>query len=123
MAKIHIVDDDVEFSSNLAAVLEKHGHSVTASSEATFSRAFDAFAQDVLPQRIHEALIKTHYGDKIAGHVSRDATAIHAREKAATKPKKTGEPKPKRRGRRRRTSQLPPARRTRRTPRESARPG
>jgi len=33
MAKIHIVDDDEEFSSNLAAVLEKHGHSVTASSD------------------------------------------------------------------------------------------
>jgi hypothetical protein len=77
-------------------------------SEATFSRAFDNFAQDVLPQRIHEALIKTHYGDKLAGHVSRDATAIHAREKAAKKPKKTDEPKPKRRGRRRHDEPPPP---------------
>jgi len=31
-------------------------------------------------------LIKTHYGEKIAGHISRDATAIHAREKATAKP-------------------------------------
>ena len=54
-------------------------------SEATFSRAFAAFAQDGLPQRIHEALISNRYGDKIAGHVSRDATAIHARETAAKK--------------------------------------
>jgi hypothetical protein len=30
-------------------------------------------------------LIKTHYGEKIAGHISRDATAIHAREKAVAK--------------------------------------
>ena len=73
-------------------------------SEATFSRAFDAFARDGRPQRIHEALIKTHYGDKLAGHLSRDATAIHAREKAAVKPK--GKPKRKKRGRRRKDDPL-----------------
>lgn len=54
-------------------------------SEATFSRAFEAFAQDALPQRIHAAMIARRYGNKVAGHVSRDATAIHAREKAAKK--------------------------------------
>ena len=54
-------------------------------SEATFSRAFAAFAQDELPQRIQEVMISKHYGDKIAGHISRDGTAIHAREKAAKK--------------------------------------
>jgi len=53
--------------------------------EATFSRAFAAFAQDELPQIIHQATFKEHYGDKIAGHISRDATAIHAREKAVKK--------------------------------------
>ena len=57
-------------------------------SEATFSRAFAGFAQDDLPQRIHEAMMRRRYGDKIAGHVSRDATAVHARERAARrKPK------------------------------------
>jgi hypothetical protein len=30
-------------------------------------------------------MLKTHYADKIAGHISRDATAIHARETAAKK--------------------------------------
>jgi len=55
-------------------------------SESTFSRAFDPFSSDNRPQAIHEALIKTHYGEKIAGHISRDATAIHAREKATAKP-------------------------------------
>ena len=63
-------------------------------SEATFSRAFAAFAEHELPQRIHEAMIRQRYGDKLAGHVSRDATAIHAREKAAKKkPKPTRRPK------------------------------
>lgn len=54
-------------------------------SEATFSRAFDAFAQDGLPQTIHQAMIKVHYADKLVGHISRDATAIHARETAVKK--------------------------------------
>ena len=58
-------------------------------SEATFSRAFAAFAKDELAQTIHEAMMAGCYGDKVAGHVSRDATAIPAREKAAKK-----EPKP-----------------------------
>ncbi len=54
-------------------------------SESTFSRAFTAFAEDQLPQRIQEAMIQARYGDKIAGHISRDGTAIHGREKAAKK--------------------------------------
>ena len=63
--------------------------------EATFSRAFAAFAEDQLPQRIHEAMISNRYGDKIAGHVSRDGTAIHARERAAKKkPKQETEAAP-----------------------------
>ena len=54
-------------------------------SEATFSRAFAAFAADELAQQIHDATIQQRYGEKIAGHVSRDATAVEAREKAAKK--------------------------------------
>jgi len=60
-------------------------------SESTFSRAFAEFAKCELPQQIHEALIKDKLGDKLVGHLSTDATAIEAREKAAVKPK----PKPK----------------------------
>lgn len=52
-------------------------------SEATFSRAFDAFARDGRPQRIHEALLEAHYGDKLAGHVNRDSTATCSRTCAA----------------------------------------
>jgi len=53
--------------------------------ESTFSRAFADFAEDQLPQHIHDAMIKARYSDKIAGHISRDGTAIHGREKAAKK--------------------------------------
>jgi hypothetical protein len=50
--------------------------------ESTFSRAFQEFADQGLANRIHENLIKTHLGEELIGHNSRDATAIHAREKA-----------------------------------------
>lgn len=76
-------------------------------SEATFSRAFDAFARDGRPQQIHQALLKTHYADKLAGHVSRDATAVHAREKPQAKPNKPPAPKRGKRGRPRKDE--PPA--------------
>lgn len=50
-------------------------------SEATFSRAFKEFSNAELPQKVHEALIKTAYKDEIVGHVSRDSTALSGREK------------------------------------------
>jgi hypothetical protein len=50
-------------------------------SAATFSRAFAEFAAHSLPQKIHEAMVIKHCGQKLAGHISRDATAIEAREK------------------------------------------
>ena len=70
-------------------------------SESTFSRTFAEFAQSGLPSRVHEALIKTTYKDCIVGHISRDATAIEAREKpvrpepatAKTPKRKRGRPK------------------------------
>ncbi len=68
-------------------------------SEATFSRAFAEFAASDLPGRLHEALIEETQGGRLVGHVSRDSTAIEAREKpvkwpAPEKPKrKRGRPK------------------------------
>ena len=41
-------------------------------SEATFSRAFEEFAEGCLAERVHEALIKEHLGDELIGHISRD---------------------------------------------------
>ena len=68
-------------------------------SESVFSRAFAEFADTQLPQRVHEALIPHH--DRLVGHLSRDSTAIEAREPATPPPKrkrglpKKGEERPK----------------------------
>ncbi len=51
--------------------------------EATFSRAFEEFAQARLAERVHEALIKEHLGQSLIGHLSRDGTAIKVRERPA----------------------------------------
>lgn len=57
-------------------------------SEATFSRAFAEFAKSQLPERVHAALIEKHEASRLVGHISRDATAIEGRERAARKAKK-----------------------------------
>lgn len=61
-------------------------------SESTFSRAFAEFAELGLAERVHEALVKTYLGNELIGHISRDATAIEARERPA---KKVSQPQPK----------------------------
>jgi len=55
-------------------------------SAATFSRAFAEFAQDRLVERVHEALIQTMLGEQLIGHISRDSTAIEARERRSASP-------------------------------------
>jgi hypothetical protein len=52
-------------------------------SEATFSRAFAEFADTRLAERVHEILVKEHLGDTLIGHLSRDGTAIKARERTS----------------------------------------
>jgi hypothetical protein len=69
-------------------------------SEATFSRGFAEFAEQQLPTRIHETLIKATLGHTIVGHIARDSTAIEAREKPVAKTK-TETKQLKKRGRRR----------------------
>jgi transposase len=65
-------------------------------SEATFSRAFAEFAQSRLPELLHAAVIEKYEAARLVGHISRDATAIEARERAAKKVKKAEEiPQPK----------------------------
>jgi len=80
-------------------------------SEATFSRAFAAFAAQGLPERVHEQLVRRHLHDHIVGHISRDATEIEAREKprrrSSDDPPPPAPPKRKR-GRPRRDEVLPP---------------
>ncbi len=70
-------------------------------SESVFSRAFREFSHSRLPEKMHETLILATHKDRLVGHISRDSTAIKAREKAVKKekspkktlPKKLGRPK------------------------------
>jgi hypothetical protein len=48
--------------------------------ESSFSRAFAEFAAMELPQFVHEALIADTQKGRLIGHISRDSTAIEARE-------------------------------------------
>ena len=78
-------------------------------SESTFSRAFAEFAASALPSRLHEALIQDTHSDRLVGHISRDSTAIEAREKPAKSDKPAPAPKPKlKRGRPRKGELRPP---------------
>lgn len=49
-------------------------------SEATFSRAFAEFAQAGLAENAHAALVNETLSEQLIGHISRDSTAIEARE-------------------------------------------
>lgn len=49
--------------------------------EWSFSRGFAEFANSQLPEKVHESLVKKTYCDQLVGHLSRDASAIKAREK------------------------------------------
>ena len=85
-------------------------------SAATFSRAFADFAQAGLGDRVHEALVKEHVGEKVVMHISRDATEVLAREKPARKVKADTEPEPKlkrKRGRPKKGEHVPPKEPTR----------
>ena len=66
-------------------------------SEATFSRAFAEFAESGLASRLHETLIARTMKGQLVEHISRDATAIAAREKPA--PKASKPKRARRRGR------------------------
>jgi len=48
--------------------------------ESKFSRAFAEFAENQLPQQLHEAMIQNTQKDRLIGHIARDSTAIAARE-------------------------------------------
>jgi hypothetical protein len=79
-------------------------------SEATFSRAFAEFATSALPSRMHAALIQETHSDRLVGHISRDSTAIEAREKPAKsdKPAPAPAPEPKRKRGRPRKGEIRP---------------
>ena len=68
-------------------------------SEATFSRAFKEFSELNLLDKMHEAVIKENYTDKLVGHASMDSTAINGCEKSCRKNTPKKERKKKKRGR------------------------
>lgn len=63
-------------------------------SESTFSRAFDEFADSELIQRVHARMIQDTLGEQFIGHLSRDSTAIEARESIAKKGQDRSSPGP-----------------------------
>ncbi len=75
---------------------------------STFSCAFQEFAATALPSRLHEALIPNSYREHLVGHISRDSTAIEAREKAVPKKKKPA-PVARKRGRPKKGDERPKA--------------
>ena len=62
-------------------------------SEATFSRAFAAFAAAQLGDTVHASLVRHYVGDSPIMHLSRDATEFAAREKPAPRLPKEQRPK------------------------------
>ena len=84
-------------------------------SESTFSRAFAEFAETELPARAHEALIKATHADRLVGHISRDSTAVEAREKPV---KAEQPPAPRRRRGRPRKGEVGPNKAPRRLERQ-----
>src|SRR5439155_307051 len=77
--------------------------------EATSPRAFAEFADSALPSRLQAALIQHTHPDRLVGHVSRDSTAIEAREKPTkTRPPAAPvAPPPRKRGRPRKDAVRP----------------
>ena len=78
-------------------------------SESVFSRVFAEFAKTMLPQRVHEAMVKKSCAGGILGHISRDSTAIEAREKPTKKeaPAKPPSQPVRRKGRPRKGEEAP----------------
>ena len=64
--------------------------------EWTFSRACAEFANSQFPQRVHAAFIERTQAERLVCHISRDSTAIEAREKVQPK---AAESKPVRKSR------------------------
>ena len=82
-------------------------------SESTFSQAFAEFAESNIPGQIHKAMIEEATKQSIIGHISRDSTAIHAREKPTPKCKSDQKPMKHKRGRPRKDEVRPPKAKTR----------
>lgn len=81
-------------------------------SEATFCRAFRAFAETGLADTVHAALVTTWRGADVVWHAATDSTAIPARETPVTRAKPARDaatpPKPPRKRGRPKQGEAPP---------------
>ncbi len=78
-------------------------------SEATYSRAFAEFAGSSLPERAHAAVIAATQADRLVGHIARDSSAIHARERPLRVERPAKPAKRQKRGRPRKDEPRPPS--------------
>ena len=85
-------------------------------SESTFSRAFAEFAESNIPGQIHKAMIEEATKQSIIGHISRESTAIHVREKPTPKCKSDQKPMKHKRRRPWKDEVRPPKAKTRLDP-------
>lgn len=75
-------------------------------SSSTFSRAFDEFSVTGLGELVHAGIIKARMSEQLVGHISRDSTAIIAREKPLRKDKVVKDVAPRKRGRPKRGEEI-----------------
>jgi hypothetical protein len=86
--------------------------------ESCFSRAFAKLAANHFAEQVHAALVERTQKERVIGHISRDATAIEAREKPVPKqpkpePEKGAQPQPEPRYRKDRKKKKSPEEMTR----------
>lgn len=95
-------------------------------SEASFSRRFDKLSRSHLMEQTINCIAKEHYQNRLVGHISRDSTAITAREKPINKKKDVKEKNPKtkrKRGRPKKGEIIPPKEDVRLTKQLRQKPG
>lgn len=91
-------------------------------SEATLSRRLKEFSEHHIMEQILNPMVKTYHDGHIVGHISRDSTAIPAREKPVNK-KADVKPLPKRKRGRPRKGEKVPQKKTRLDQQMSMSPG
>ena len=81
----------------------------TVPSPATFSRYQAHLASRHIMERVLYPMVRDYLDGRIVGHISRDSTAIEAREKPVNRKKDVKPPSPRKRGRPKKGEQRPPA--------------
>jgi transposase len=85
----------------------------TVPSPATFSRRLSEYANTHIIEQSLYKMVRAYHQGHIVGHISRDSTAIEAREKPKNNKKEVKPKKKRRRGRPRKDEERPPKEKTR----------